>query len=72
MSLTMGYLLFHIQSYNTICCPMYNNRTWRIMNWNLRGINLEKNWLAHATKIQEIVLAIYWVDLAHVYIMLLL
>jgi exonuclease III len=32
---------------------MDNNRMWKIMNWNLRGINSEKKWLALASKIEE-------------------
>jgi exonuclease III len=33
--------------------PMDNNRTWKIMNWNIRGINSEKKWLALSNKIEE-------------------
>jgi exonuclease III len=32
---------------------MDKNRIWKILNWNLRGINSEKKWLALASKIQE-------------------
>jgi exonuclease III len=32
---------------------MDKNRTWKILNWNLRGINLEKKWLALSSKIEE-------------------
>ena len=33
--------------------PMDSTRQWKIMNWNLRGINSEKKWLALASKIEE-------------------
>lgn len=36
-----------------ILFPMDNHRTWKIMNWNIRGINSEKKWLAIASKIME-------------------
>jgi exonuclease III len=29
------------------------NRSWKILNWNLRGINSEKKWLALSSKIVE-------------------
>jgi exonuclease III len=32
---------------------MDNNRIWKIMNWNIRGINSEKKWLALGNKIEE-------------------
>jgi exonuclease III len=32
---------------------MDKNRTWKILNWNLRGIILEKKWLALSSKIEE-------------------
>jgi exonuclease III len=32
---------------------MSHNRTWKILNWNLRGINSEKKWLSLAGKIEE-------------------
>jgi exonuclease III len=32
---------------------MDSNRLWKILNWNLRGINSEKKWLALASKISE-------------------
>jgi exonuclease III len=32
---------------------MDRNRSWKILNWNLRGINSEKKWLALANKISE-------------------
>jgi exonuclease III len=32
---------------------MDNNKTWKIMNWNIRGINSEKKWLALSNKIEE-------------------
>jgi exonuclease III len=32
---------------------MDKNRIWKILNWNLRGINSEKKWLALASKIEE-------------------
>jgi exonuclease III len=32
---------------------MESNRLWKILNWNLRGINSEKKWLALASKISE-------------------
>jgi exonuclease III len=44
-----------------LCCkkniphlfPMNHNRFWKILNWNIRGINAEKKWLAIASKIEE-------------------
>lgn len=30
---------------------MEHNRLWKILNWNLRGINSEKKWVALASKI---------------------
>jgi exonuclease III len=32
---------------------MDKNRLWEILNWNLRGINSEKKWLALSNKIDE-------------------
>jgi exonuclease III len=32
---------------------MEHKRSWKILNWNLRGINSEKKWLALASKIEE-------------------
>jgi exonuclease III len=32
---------------------MDHNRIWKILNWNLRGINSEKKWVALASKIEE-------------------
>jgi exonuclease III len=32
---------------------MDSNRLWKILNWNLRGINSENKWLALANKISE-------------------
>jgi exonuclease III len=32
---------------------MDNNRTWKIMNSNIRGINSEKKWLGFSNKIEE-------------------
>jgi exonuclease III len=32
---------------------MDRNRSWKILNWNLRGINSKKKWLALANKISE-------------------
>ena len=32
---------------------MDSTRQWKIMNWNLRGINSEKKWLALSSKIDE-------------------
>jgi exonuclease III len=32
---------------------MESNRLWKILNWNLRGINSDKKWLALASKISE-------------------
>jgi hypothetical protein len=32
---------------------MDSNRLWKILNWNLRGINSEKKWLALASKISK-------------------
>jgi exonuclease III len=32
---------------------MDHKRLWKILNWNLRGINSEKKWLALASKIEE-------------------
>jgi exonuclease III len=32
---------------------MDNCKSWKIMNWNLRGINSEKKWLALYNKIEE-------------------
>jgi exonuclease III len=32
---------------------MSYNRTWKLLNWNLRGINSEKEWLALTGKIEE-------------------
>jgi hypothetical protein len=36
-----------------IIVPMDNTRQWKIMNWNIRGINSEKKWNALANKIDE-------------------
>jgi hypothetical protein len=33
--------------------PMDHNRIWKIMNWNIRGINAEK-WLAIASKVKNV------------------
>jgi hypothetical protein len=33
--------------------PMDHNRSWKILNWNLRGINSEKKWVALSSKIDE-------------------
>jgi exonuclease III len=32
---------------------MDNYKSWKIMNWNLRGINSEKKWVALSNKIEE-------------------
>ena len=32
---------------------MDHNRTWKILNWNIRGINSELKWIALAAKIEE-------------------
>jgi exonuclease III len=32
---------------------MEHNRLWKILNWNLRGFNSEKKWVALAIKIAE-------------------
>jgi exonuclease III len=32
---------------------MDSHRTWKILNWNIRGTNSEKKWLAIASKILE-------------------
>jgi exonuclease III len=32
---------------------MSHNRTWKFLNWNLRGINSKKKWLAVAGQIEE-------------------
>lgn len=32
---------------------MNNKRIWKILNWNIRGINSEKKWIALRNKIEE-------------------
>jgi exonuclease III len=32
---------------------MNNKRIWKILNWNIRGINSEKKWSALSNKIDE-------------------
>ena len=32
---------------------MNNNRTWNILNWNVRGINSSDKWLAIKKKVEE-------------------
>ena len=32
---------------------MNNKRSWNILNWNIRGINVEAKWLALKQKIEE-------------------
>ena len=29
------------------------NRQWKIMNWNIRGINSEQKWIVLSSKIEE-------------------
>lgn len=45
-----GYCLI---STDTVCFPMNNNRSWNILNWNIRGLNAENKWLALMQKIEE-------------------
>lgn len=30
-----------------------NNRAWKVLNWNIRGINSSNKWLALGNKIEE-------------------
>jgi exonuclease III len=47
------YFASQLVPISVIIVPMDNTRQWKILNWNIRGINSEKKWNALANKIDE-------------------
>jgi hypothetical protein len=43
----------HLSNSNLSELSMNNTKNWKIMNWNIRGVNLDKKWDALSNKIKE-------------------
>jgi exonuclease III len=43
----------HLSNSNLSDLSMNNTKNWKIMNWNIRGVNSDKKWDALSNKIEE-------------------
>src|SRR3954462_6336832 len=57
LCLYLAWMLYHtlidITTFIPSIVSMDSKRIWKILNWNLRGINSEKKWVALSQKILE-------------------